>query len=114
MGLWAVGWLAGWTLDLQLGPVLAPLHWRALHAGSLRTSGTLETERGHWPPVGSVDNGRPGEGVCVLGPGLCRAPARGAAGWQATMGGAPQGYRVTGLQVSSGQAQDLLSQIDIA
>lgn len=103
VGLWAVGWLAGWTLDLQLGPVLAPLHCRALHAGSLRTSGTLETERGHWPPVGFLVNGTPGEGVCVLGPGLCRAPARGAAGGRRRWEEPP---RVTGLQGSrSAQAR---------
>lgn len=120
VGLWAVGGLAG-RLDAapptraRSSAVLVPPPLAgALHAGwlaALGTSGTCPGDgTGALATLWAPGHGRPEKGVCVLGPGLCRAPARGGKGQGRRRKEPPlppNGSRVTGLQISSGQVSEI-------
>lgn len=114
VGLWA-GWRADavpptWAKSSAV--LFPPLHWRErCMLAALGTSGTLPWRRnggtGHlWAP----GHGRPEKGVCVLGPvpWALSGTSQGEAGTEEEgASSSPNGSRVTGLQVSSGQVSEI-------
>lgn len=122
VGLWAVGGLLAGRLDaapptrarssvLVPPPLAGALHagWLAGSIGNLRYP-ALETELGHWPPCGLLDMAGPKR--------ACAFWALGSVGHQPGGGKGqgrrrkepplpPNGSRVTGLQISSGQVSEI-------